>query len=162
MALPAAACAAGFLAGRHRRAAPALLLAVAVAGQAKVWIRRAQHGDGAQLAAVAAAVGQGPGALWVYSGETLLYPLSGRAAPTRYLFPSHLYLARERGAIGVDQAGEVRRILADRPAVIVMRPPQSDEEPPIRALVSAAVARDYRAAAVLPVGREQVTVYRRR
>ena len=37
----------------------------------------------------------------------LLYPATGRRAATRYVFPSHLYLAPRSGSIGVDQADEV-------------------------------------------------------
>ncbi len=162
VALPGAAAAAGFLGGRGRRWAPLLLLVVACVGQFAVGKRRAGHGDGQQFAALRDAVGRGPGCLWVYSGDALLYSETGRCVRTRFLFPPHLNLGRENGAIGVEQATEVRRILATRPAVIVMRPPFRDEEKPIRALVEQAVARDYVLASQQVMGWDLIQVYRRR
>ena len=162
VALPGALASAGFMGGRGRRWTPLLLLLVACFGQYSVGKRRAGHGDSGQFSALRRAVGRGPGCLWVYSGDSLLYSASGRCVPTRFYFPPHLNLGRENGAIGVEQATEVRRILATRPAVIVMRPPFRDEERPIRAIVSAAVARDYVRVAEQPMGKEMLSVYRRR
>jgi hypothetical protein len=162
VAVPGAAAAAGFLGGPGRRWSAPILLAVALAGQLKIGIDRWNHGDGADLARLAAAVGHGPEPLFVYSGPTLLYPLTGRPALTRHLFPSHLYLAREEGSIGVPQAREIARILSRRPVVIVMEPRRASEKGHIRAIVEQAVARDYRLSAHVPVGRERVSVYRRR
>lgn len=162
--VPAAACAAGALGGhpRVRRWAVPILLVVAIGGQVLLVAKRRGRGSPAEFAALADAVGRGPGCLWVQSGETMLYPWTGRCAVTRYLFPSHLGRAREAGAIGVDQAAEVRRILAARPAVIVMRPAYRGERSAIRAIATAAVARDYALAAALPLGSNVVRVYRRR
>lgn len=162
VALPGAAAAAGYLGGRGRPWAVPLLLAVALAGQLKVGIDRWAHGDGADLARLAAAVGRGPEPLFVYSGPTLLYPLTGRPPLTRFMFPSHLHLGREERSIGVLQAQEIARILSRRPAVIVMEPYRGAEERRVRALVERAVARDYRRSARVPVGRAWVSVYRRR
>lgn len=162
VALPGAVAAAGFLGGRGRRWAAVILLLATAAGQQSVGERRVHHGDAAEFAALAAAVGRGPGCLWVYSGESLLYPETGRCTVSRYYFPPHLNLARENGAIGVDQAAEVRRILAARPAVIVMRPVFRDEERHIRALVERAVAQRYTLSARLPMGKETIAIYRLR
>ena len=160
--VPGCACAAGFFASaRWRRLAPVVLALATVIGLTRVVIDRHHRGDGAQLAALATAVGPAPGCLFVYSGETMLYPASGRAPCSRWVFPSHLSRTREAGAVGVDQAGEVRRILAARPAAIVMRPPYRGERPAIRALVAGEAHRRYRLAARLPMGREQVEVWRR-
>ncbi|MGC4421304.1 hypothetical protein ABXW19_12555, partial [Streptococcus suis] len=68
--------------------------------------------------ALSAAVGRGPGCLWVYSGSTMLYVSTARSAPSRYIVPSHLARTREAGATGIDQQQEIRRILAARPAVV--------------------------------------------
>ena len=159
---PAAACAAGFLGGRGRRHAALILAFAALTGQVVLGINRARHGDLGQLRALFDAVGRGPGTLFVYSGPPLIYGETGRSAPTRYIFPSHLYLAREEGSIGVRQADETRRILATRPATIVTAPPYRTEEPHIRAIVEAALRRDYRLGTRLPLGRATVSVYRLR
>ena len=160
--VPGAACAAGFFANpRWRRLGPPILALVALIGLATVAINRANRGTARQLAALAAAVGRGPGCLYVYSGSTMLYPATGRCRPSAYIFPSHLGRARERGSIGVDQAQEVRRILGSSPAVVVMRPPYRGERPEIRAIVLAEVRRRYRLAATLPMGRERIEVWRR-
>ena len=160
--VPACACAAGFFANsRWRRLTPAVLALAAIIGLARVVIDREHRGNGVQLAALARAIGRGPGCLFVYSGSTMLYPATGRCAASTYIFPSHLSRSREARAIGVDQAAEVRRILATRPAAIVMRPPYRGERPAIRALVTAEVHNSYRLAARLPMGRETLEVWRR-
>ena len=160
--VPGCACAAGFFAEfRWRRLGPIVLGMAAAIGLARVVIDRHNRGTGAQLAALASAIGQGRGCLYVYSGETMFYPATGRCTATRWLFPSHLSRTREARAVGVDQASEVRRILATGPAVIVMRPPYRGERAEIRALVSGAVHARYRLAARLPMGHERVEVWRR-
>lgn len=161
---PGALCSAGFLGARrwHGRATPAILLIAAVIGQVTLVINILNRGTGAQLQALTAAVGRGPGCLYVYSGTTLLYRTTGRCIPTRYVFPSHLGRRRETGAIGVDQMAEVRRILDRRPAVIVMRPAYGGERKDVRALVHATVARDYRQTASPWMGDRQIGVYVRR
>ena len=158
---PGLACGARFFGGGGRRFVAPILLAAALAGQITVGVNRLKHGDGGDLTGLARAVGPGPGTLFVYSGETLLYPLTGRAPVTRWIFPSHLYLAREEGSIGVRQADEVRRILARRPDVIVAGPRYRSEEPPIRALLEAALVRGYRLKTRVRVGAEPVGVYAR-
>ena len=120
---------------------------------------RLSHGSPAQFAALGKAIGPGPGCLWVYSGDTKLYALTDRCRLSRYMFPSHLYRTREQGAIGVDQASEVRRVLAARPTTVVMRPVSRGERPEIRAIVAAAMARDYRLAHAMPLGKETISVY---
>lgn len=156
--VPGAICAAGFL-GARRRAALAILGVVALIGTGMTVAGRIAHGGPAQFAALAKAVGPGPGCLWVYSGDTKLYAIINRCRLSRYMFPSHLYRTREAGAVGVDQASEVRRILSLRPTTVVMRPPSIGERPEIRAIVSAAMARDYRLAHAMPLGKEVISVY---
>lgn len=75
--------------------------------------------------------------------------------------PSHLIRFREAGATGVDQDAEIRRILAARPAVVVIRPPYRGERPAAHAIVTAAMVRDYRLTATLPMGNEHLRVYHR-
>lgn len=162
--VPGCVCAAGFFAHPRvrRRFAPAILLLVALAGQIVVLINLRARGDATQFAALSSAVGRGPGCLYVYSGTTMLYADTGRCRVSRYVVPAHLNRVRESGATGVDQATEVRRILTLRPAVMVMRPPFSGERSDIRQIVSAVLTRDYRVAAVRPMGHERITVYKRR
>jgi hypothetical protein len=148
-------------AGWRRRRTPALLLVAALAGQIVILALQAERGDAREFAALARAVGRGPGCLYVYSGSTMLYVATRRCALSRYIVPAHLGRAREAGATGVDQDTEIRRILAQRPAVVVMRPPYSGERPAARALVAAVMARDYRLAARLPMGNEAISVYKR-
>lgn len=162
--VPGCACAAGFFGARRfrGRVAPAVLGLVAIGGLATVLAHIHGRGNATQFAALAQAVGRGPGCLYVYSGTTMLYAATERCRLSRYIVPAHLNRARENGATGADQAGEVRRILAARPAVVVMRPPFNGERPEIRALVSAAVTRDYRLADRLPMGDETISVYKLR
>lgn len=162
--VPGCACAAGFFANprfRHRLG-PAILLIVALAGQIVVLVNLRARGTAAQFAALSQTVGHGAGCLYVYSGTTMLYADTGRCRLSRYVVPAHLNRARENGATGVDQADEVRRILALHPAIVVMRPPFSGERPEIRQIATAAMARDYRTIAVRPMGHEAITVYARR
>jgi hypothetical protein len=163
---PGAACAAGWLGARRGkgkgRAALAVLLVVALIGQVTVILNRIGRGSPQQLAAITAAIGSGSGCLYVYSGPSMLYRTTGRCTVTRYLFPSHLGRTREQGAIGVDQAAEVGRIFAQQPEFVVMRPPYIGERPAIRGQVAAVLARGYRNVATLPLGDEQIGVYRRR
>lgn len=162
--VPATICAAGAIGGHRdvrRWAFPALAL-FAAGGQALLVSKRFGRGSPAEFERLASAVGNGPGCLWVQSGETMLYPRTGRCRVSRYVFPSHLGRARESGAIGVDQASEVRRILASAPAVIVMRPPYRGERADLRALVLADVARHYRQGAAVRLGSGVVQVFVRR
>ncbi len=83
--------------------------------------------------------------LYVYDGPSILYLRTGACAPTRFLFPHHLVNAAEADALGVDPLAEERRILASRPGAIVTASRAVD---PVvaagpRALVQAALARDY-------------------
>ena len=161
--LPACAAAAGVL-GREawqRWRMPALLLLAALAGQIVLLALRAERGDARQFAALTRAVGQGPGCLYVYSGSTMLYVATRRCALSRYIVPAHLGRAREAGATGVDQDGEIRRILARQPAVVVMRPPYSGERPAAHAFVTSALNHGYRLTAALPMGNEMIRVYKR-
>lgn len=162
--LPGAACAAALFERRTRSLwwAAAPLALMFAAGQAVLRSERARRGTAAEFATLAAAVGRGPGGLFIYSGPVLLYPATGRPALTRYLFPSHLEFRREAGSIGVDQATEIGRVFAQAPGAVVMGPPIAEEDPAIRTLVLRALARrGYRAMAPVMLGHDAVLVYRR-
>lgn len=164
MLVPGCACAAGFLGAGHwrGRASAAILLLAALAGQIVLFVHQAERGTPRQFAALAAAVGKGPGCLYVYSGNTMLYVATERCALSRYVVPAHLGRTREANATGVDQDSEIRRILAHHPAVVVMRPPYTGERPEAHRLIQATMDRDYRLAARLPMGNEAIAVYRPR
>jgi hypothetical protein len=159
--VPAAICSAGAMGGhRHvRRWALPILAVVAIGGQALLVIKLMRRGSPAQFRAVADAVGRGPGCLWVFSGEPMLYPWTGRCRATRYIFPSHLSRDREEGAIGIDEKAEIRRIFARRPAAIVIRPPAKGERADIRVLVLAGLAEGYREKAAIRQGKLLTRVY---
>lgn len=157
---PLAICAAGFWSD-HRRFALAILALVLVGGQAVLIAKRATRGTPGEIAAIARMIGAGPGCLHVYSGSTMLYPMTGRCAVTPWVFPSHLSRTRERGAIGVDQAVEIDRILATRPEWVVMRKPYRGERPEIRERMLAGVEKGYVRVATMPLGNERYALWRR-
>jgi len=59
------------------------------------------------------------GCPYVFIGDTITYELAHACLPTAYAFPNMLAYATEQGATGIDEAAEVRRILAKRPPIIV-------------------------------------------
>lgn len=75
------------------------------------------------MARLATAVEQskGDGALIVFDGPPLLYPLSNSPFPTPLAFPNHLHQLSERNVSHIDTVAEVKRLLAARPGVIVDR-----------------------------------------
>lgn len=157
---PLAICAAPFL-DAHRRFVVWMLALAFVGGQVVLLAKRAARGTPGEIAAIARTIGRGPGCLHVYSGSTMLYPMTGRCAVTRWIYPSHLSRTRERGATGVVQEAEIERILARRPEWVVMRKPYRGERPEIRARMLAGVRRGgYQQVAVLPLGNELYTLWR--
>ncbi|MEG3177886.1 hypothetical protein U1872_16720 [Sphingomonas sp. RB3P16] len=159
--VPLCACSAGFFAA-HRRAAQVtkpLLLLVLLGSQATVLIKRHTRGTPTELGAITQAIGRGPGCLFVFSGSSIHYALADRCTPTRYQFSSHLVSQRERPAIGVDQRGELARVLAQRPAIIVVGPAHFGDREDLRAWFVARVRATYRETADLPLGNRRVRVY---
>lgn len=91
------------------------------------------------------------GCLYVANGPSALYALSPACRETKYLFPYHLGLANEGGAIGIDQTVEIRRILAQRPAVIVSQSNRmSQMEPSAGIALEQTLADRYRLVLALP------------
>jgi len=155
--VPACIAAAGFFAGSGRaRLVAGVLLAVAlVAGQVALEKSAFQKGGRTQALAVAEAAQPLHGCIYVYDGYPALYMLTHSCLPTRWVFPGHLNTADEASvaAIGTDPTAEVRRILATRPEVIVAESPAYEfGNPETRALVEAALARDYHLAASVRTG----------
>ena len=75
--------------------------------------------DGARALAAVVAANSADGCPYVFIGDTITYLLAQTCLPTVYAFPNLLAYDTERGATGIDEAAEVRRILATRPPVIV-------------------------------------------
>ncbi len=100
---------------------------------------------------------------YVFVGPSIIYHLAHACVPTRYAFPNLLAYATEQGAIGVDQPTEVRRVLANRPPVIVTADrPAAIYNPGTLRVMQAALARDYRLVFVVPGGKGRVLVHLRR
>jgi hypothetical protein len=100
---------------------------------------------------------------YVFIGDSIIYHLAHACLPTAYAFPSTLAYAPEKGAAGIDAGAEVRRIIARRPPVIVTgsRPLAAWNEQSL-AVVSAALARDYRPVFSAPRSDYRTIVYLRR
>ena len=161
--LPACTLAAGSFSRPDRKVVSfSLLLAGAIAGQVSLAVNRSQRGTPHEFARLVDSVGRGPGCLYVYSSSSMLYPATGRCAVSRYVFPSHLTRAREAGAIGVDQASEIRHVFSARPEVVVVGPPYDGERPEIRSLALELLAQSYRLEGRVKLGRKRVSTYRLR
>lgn len=140
---------------------PAIVL-LAIAGQLVLSSELHNRGTPAQFATLVRVVGPGPGSLYGDMGHPALHMFTGRPALTRYMLPSHLQIAREAGAIGVDQAAELDRVFAQRPEVVTIEGPDSGAAPARAAQVAALIARGGYAAPIrLPLGTEWVDVYLR-
>lgn len=159
--VPAACCASGFFGYHHtgRRVALGLLVLLFVGGQITLAIKRHNRGTPAQFAALVEAIGHGKGCLYVYSGESMLYPATGRCVLTRYQFPSHLSRMREAGAIGVDQRTEIERVMAQRPEIVVTGPAYRGEIPEIRTLFMDRIRRNYRLRATRKLGNQMIEIF---
>ena len=106
----------------RRRLAMALLLGMGLAGGfGRAIVDLQQLGNGAEARRLAAMIQPhlGSGCLYVNEKLPILYWLTNSCLPTRYAFPEHLVLYRYEHALGTDQLGELRRIFAQRPAVVV-------------------------------------------
>ncbi len=159
--VPAVCCAAGFLGDtrRGRKVVVPLLLGSALVAQGVTVLNRRVRGTPAEFHALTAAIGTGPGCLYVYTPQPMLYAATGRCTLTPYLFPDHLSRGREAGAIGVDQASAVRGIFARRPAAVVFGSYRG-ERADIHALVAGLLMRGrYRRTALAPIGTARVAVY---
>jgi len=113
--------------------------------------------------AIAPHVGPGKGCLYIHDGPSVLYSLTGSCLPSRFAYPDHLNNALETHALGIDQAGEVARILRQRPAAIVTADnPVTPQAPAVLQRVRSAIARDYRLGEQRAVDGRMVSVWLRR
>ena len=135
---------------RHRRA----MLATLALGAATFAIKaglRADEGPGIRALARVVAANDHGRCPYVFAGDSIVYLLADACVPTSRAFPSTLAYDAERGASGVDTTAEVRRILANKPPVIVtLDRPLGAWNRETRRLVAAALARDYRLAFSAP------------
>jgi hypothetical protein len=162
--VPAACCAAGFLGDRPRGPRTGWILGglLFVGGQGLLLNERHLRGTPQEFAKIVDAVGPGPGSLYIYQGSSMLYPMTGRRALTRYWFPTHLMLEREQGAVGVDQVQEIGRIFDRRPEVVVMQSPDGGEDFSKRAIVEHRLSQDgYRRKVRVPMGNKWFDIFRR-
>ena len=99
---------------------------------------------------------------YVFIGDTITYALSGTCLPTAYVFPNLLAYSTEQGATGIDEAGEVRRIMGRRPPVIVTSTRNlTIWNPGSLAAVKAAMRRDYRRVWTTPRSGWRTVIYLR-
>lgn len=118
---------------------------------------------GARRVAAIVRANSGDECPYVFIGDTITYVLADTCLPTAYAFPNLLAYATERGATGIDEAAEVRRILARRPPVIVTSTRRlSIWNPASLHAVKAALARDYRLVFTTPRAGWRTAVYLRR
>jgi hypothetical protein len=161
--LPGALCCAGFLGGTRigrTIVTPAMMAASLFGGEYTAWSAMWHRGDAQQFEVLARAVGHGPGCMYLYSGNTMLYAYTGRCSVSPWLFPSHLSRERESGAVGVEQLDEIERIFAQRPAVVVMRPAYPGEREASRKLTLKKLAQGgYTLRGQYPLGDLMISVY---
>ncbi len=121
------------------------------------------EGDGIRRMARVMAAVDGDQCPYVFAGDSSLYHLSGGCIPTPYAFPSSLAYEAERGAIGIDEAAEVARILARRPpAIVTLDDPFSPWNAATQGQMVTALARDYRLVLAVPrEGRRELLYVRR-
>ena len=91
------------------------------------------------------------GCLFVANGPSRFYFTTPPCRSARHVFPEHLTTWVESGAIGVDQEAELARVLALRPAIIVMLDNSSSERgTKLDRLLYSTLERDYRSVLFLP------------
>ena len=118
---------------------------------------------GARAAAAVVEANDGGECPYVFVGPSILYHLAHACVPTPYAFPNLLAYATEQGAIGIDQATEVRRIMANRPPVVVTADrPAAIYNPATLHVMTAALAREYRVVFSVPGSKGRLLVYLRR
>ena len=100
--------------------------------------------------------------LYVYEGDSALYRTTRACIPTRFAFPSHLDAMNEAGALGVDPAAEVRRIMASRPGVVVMAESGRPNLPnrATKAVMRQALVHGYQRYAGVTLGTRKFGLYR--
>lgn len=150
----------------HRRVGRGLLLLLilvaAIVGQRSVWHHQITRGDGRVLDGAIRATRGATGCLFVYDGLPSLYDETHSCLLTTHPFSAHLQSLNERGATGIDEAAEVRRIMAGRPQrVMTMEPAYDGENLAARAALYAQLDHGYRELFRYTGGQHQLVVYGR-
>jgi hypothetical protein len=167
-----AAAGAWALAQRVLPARPGLLLA-AVLGfiAADYWVgdaaRRIEVGPGFRRADPVRLVAQSlrdtvpeGSVVFIANYHPVVYVLADMEVPTRFAFPQHL-AGWYSGVTGIDADAELARVLAARPAAVVVdRGWWTAIRPPARGVIEAALARDYAFAARVLEANGPVEIYR--
>ncbi|WP_037493604.1 hypothetical protein [Sphingomonas sp. PAMC 26605] len=147
--------------GRHRRIA----LGIVAAGLTVFAVEAAIRPDdapGVRALAGVVKANSGNECPYVFIGDVIVYHLADACIPTAYAFPSTLAYAPEQAATGIDEAAEVRRILAHRPPVIVSASrPLAPWNRQSHAAIETALARAYRPVFITPRGDYRAIVYLR-
>ncbi|QXM24701.1 hypothetical protein KO353_16040 [Elioraea tepida] len=169
-----AAAGAWALARRILPARPGLLLAAALGFiAADTWTgdaaRRIETGPGFRRADPIRLVAQSlreivpeGSTVYIANYHPVVYVLSGMAVPTRFAFPQHL-AGWYSGVTGIDADAELDRVLAARPAAIVVdRGWWTAMRPPARAAIEATLGRHYEFAARVLEANGPVEIYRLR
>ena len=152
---------AGVALGRYRAAPVALLGYGLLLFVVRVALVPTEAASARAVARVMAANDRG-GCPYVFAGDAILYHLADACIPTAYAFPSTLAYEAEQGATGIDEAAEVRRILARRPPVIVtMDAPMAPWNRASQAAMTQALAAGYRRVLTVPREDAHLLVYLR-
>lgn len=149
---------------RRRMAMAGLFTLGLIGGFGRAIVDVRQNGNAREAAQLAALVQPhlGSGCLYVNEDLPVLYLLTHSCIVTRFAFPEHLVLYRYEHAIGVDQLGELRRIMRERPAVVVKSTmPDDDTRVAARLLLEAGLRKDYRLVGQASVGDTRFEVYAR-
>ncbi len=110
--------------------------------------------------AIAPYVGHNSNCLYVFDGPTALYRLTDSCVPSRFVYPDHLNNVLEAHALGIDQPGEVTRIMATRPgAVVTADNPVAPQNPLSLRAVGEALRAHYAPTATASLYQRHVTVW---
>ncbi|MET0589449.1 MAG: hypothetical protein ABWZ75_13090 [Novosphingobium sp.] len=129
------------------------------------WVR-APREEANEIAALASNVAPLVGAtgikgcLYVFDGPTALYHMTKSCLPTKYIYADHLNNNLERDALPVSQISEVRRILHNKPNVIVTADnPVTMQNPETIAAVQIAIEMHYRHLRTVKWGERNITAW---
>lgn len=148
----------------NRRTAIAAMIGLGLlAGTVREAIKAQRRGSGAEVAEIAGRIAPhlGSGCLYVNEKLPILYLLTHSCLPTRFVFPDHLTWDRYRDSLGVDQVGEMRRLLAARPAVVLVDlNPELDSNPvAMRQMLMNELNRHYRLDSLAQAGTDRFAIY---
>jgi hypothetical protein len=154
-------------AGFDRIAKPRLAMALVIGlgmlgGGGRAYVEWQITGNAAQAQRLLVIVNPhlGSGCLYVNEDLPYLYRLTNSCLPTRFTFPPHLAYGRYAKVLGVDQMGELDRVLASRPSVIVMSTiPAEDTRWARRDAVEAVLKVHYRKVGSEVIGQTPFEVY---